>query len=244
MAIDELQIGAIAGRRQDWITGQHGVRYPPEPWRLGGSLLISLFALPRSRLPGGLLDGAAPGFAPLRVAGRALLATAFAHYGSNGVLEYSELLVSVAGRRPPIVHIPQIWVDSEPSLAGGRELWGIPKELGTFQRTQQAERLSVSMDADGRSVAGIEATVGRRLAPGLRRLPLRTAQRIPTGSELGAQGGGVLSTNLLLASVRRLSASWCFAADGPLGYLDGYRPAFSVALTDATIVFGLNVTRP
>ncbi|MBA8815369.1 acetoacetate decarboxylase [Microbacterium halimionae] len=103
--------------------------YPPEPWHLGGSLLVSVFRVPAAELPAIEIPG---GRRPLRLGGEVLVGTAFANYVPGGVLQYNELLVSVPSVFPPRVTVPQIWVDSEASRAGGRELWGIPKQLETF----------------------------------------------------------------------------------------------------------------
>lgn len=189
--------------------------YPPAPWRLGGELFVSTFRVAPAVLP----ELAAPcGFRPLRVGGRAVVGVAFARYDGTGVLAYDELLVGVGGlwRGRPVSHIPQIWVDSERSVRGGRALWGIPKELAAF--------------GAGDGIAAMRAKLGPPLLPGLRRVPLLTAQP------------GMVSTNLVLARVRAMRARWEFAPDGPLGWLHGRHPAVSVALTEATIVFGTRTT--
>ena len=55
-------------------------------------------------------------------------------------MSYRELLVAVAGRvgaRGAPAHLLAIWVDSPASRDGGRELWGIPKGLATFDRRRR-----------------------------------------------------------------------------------------------------------
>ena len=61
-----------------------------------------------------------------------LYGAAFVSYEEPSPLTYSELLVArlVEGRR---VQVPDIWVDSPASMAGGRELWAIPKGLADFE---------------------------------------------------------------------------------------------------------------
>jgi len=80
--------------------------YPPEPWYLGGSLLVSAFVVPLSDLPD-IGD-----VKPIRLGRGALVGTAFARYVAGGVLSYDELLVAVPSRLGSRITIPQIWVDS------------------------------------------------------------------------------------------------------------------------------------
>ncbi len=82
--------------------------------------------LPRWPLPEGVR--------PLVVGGRCPLLTFCVDYSPEGTLSYRELLVALAvrrGRRTGCTAVA-VWVDSERSRAGGRTLWGIPKELGEF----------------------------------------------------------------------------------------------------------------
>jgi len=200
--------------------------YPPEPWYLGGSLLVSAFVVPLSDLPD-IGD-----VKPIRLGRGALVGTAFARYVAGGVLSYDELLVAVPSRLGSRITIPQIWVDSPTSLAGGRELWAIPKELGTFFRSETTDTASVKLE----SVARLDARYGRRLLPGMTQLPLTTLQ--PTAA------GDVVSRNRAIGRVSSLRASWTFDPDGPLSYLAGRRPFFSAAIRDASIIFGMDVQRP
>lgn len=162
-----------------------GVSYPPPPWRLGGELLVSVF-----------LDR------------HGLVGVAFARY--DGDLAYRELLVAVA-RAPAAVTVTQIWVDSPASRAGGRELWGIPKEMATFGAAP--------------GIAALRATAGRALP--VPPFPLVTLQP------------GHLALNVARGRLRPLRAHWEFAADGPLAWLRGRSPVASFALTDARIAFGV-----
>ncbi len=73
---------------------------------------------------------------PVAVApGRTLGGLLLARYEAPSTLEYGELLVlpaltRVAGRLG--WWISHAYVDSEASLAGGRRMWGVPKDLATF----------------------------------------------------------------------------------------------------------------
>ncbi|MFB2556388.1 acetoacetate decarboxylase family protein [Herbiconiux liangxiaofengii] len=223
------------------MTGPSG--YPPEPWYLGGSLLVSVFAVPADDLPRGLV--LPQGRRALRLGSRVIVGVAAVQYVPGGALEYDELLVAVPslGRGGLRVTIPQIWVDSPVSLRGGRELWGIPKQLARFiRRTTPNGRTLVRVTgdpADGGStdggIAAVQARRGRPLLPGLRQVVLPILQQLDRRV--------TLSHNLVIGRISGLRATWRFDRDGALGWLHGRRPVLSVELHDAAVVFGMDVTR-
>jgi hypothetical protein len=87
------------------------VAHPPPPWRLFGELII----------------------VPARVR-RSLGGVMLANY-TSGTLVYRELIVfSHATARGMVVS--HIYVDDPRSLSGGHEIWGLPKELATFEYTR------------------------------------------------------------------------------------------------------------
>lgn len=103
--------------------------YPPAPWHSHGHAFAQSFLVDaRSvRLPAG--------FEPVTIGGRALGVLAVIEYVSPSPLTYAELAwmpcgVRAGGKRG--YFIEKMYVDSTASLAGGRELWAIPKQLATF----------------------------------------------------------------------------------------------------------------
>ncbi len=224
----------------DWPRDPDGVAYPPEPWSLHGVLLLSVFAVPPARLPDAATAQVPPQRTPLTVAGRAVVGAAFIRYLEGGVLRYDELLVALAVRSRrrhrwrPEVSIPLIWVTSEASRVGGRQLWAIPKGRLTVTGSP-GPPTAVALAADGRAVAELTAEPGRRVVPTRVRLPLVTAQ--------WDGGRWVVAANRITARPRTLRARWDFAPEGPLGFLTGRAPLGSLALTDADIRFGIRVER-
>ncbi|GAB3605651.1 acetoacetate decarboxylase family protein [Conyzicola nivalis] len=206
------------------------VSYPPEPWFLGGSLCVSVFLVPIADLPFATLP-------MIRLGRHAIVGAAFANYAPGGVLAYDELLVAtpVVVRGRARITIPQIWVDSAESLAGGRALWGIPKHLATFDSTRTTDAATVSARTIG-PIAALSARFGRALLPGSPRLPLPIEQR--------RAGRRIVSHNWAAGRLTALHARWTFDPDGPLGYLHGRRPVANFAVRDAAIVFGQRVERP
>jgi len=106
--------------------------YPPAPWKLQGFACQTLQPVDavqaRSLVPAELtVISVWPG----KTVGGVYLAT----YGSGSALEYHELivvaaLVSYAGQVG--CWISHIYVDNPDSVEGGREVWGLPKELAEF----------------------------------------------------------------------------------------------------------------
>jgi acetoacetate decarboxylase len=106
--------------------------YPPPPWRLQGYALQTVQLIDvktvRPLIP--------TEFDIISVfPGKTLGGVYLSHYGSGSVLEYSELivvagLVSYSGKIGG--WISNIYVDNPDSVAGGREIWGLPKELANF----------------------------------------------------------------------------------------------------------------
>ncbi|HYI36661.1 MAG TPA: acetoacetate decarboxylase family protein [Thermoleophilaceae bacterium] len=207
--------------------------FPPEPWQLGGSMLLTVFALPTRSLPAEVDEFAPDGVRPVLLGGHALLGAALVRYAPGSVVEYDELLVSALTRRGRklVSTLPHIWVNSPESVAGGRALWAIPKGLAEFARDGD----SATVDVEGRRAASLTARVGGRLLPGWQSFTLTTAQRL--------EGRSVLATNAARAHARRARIDWDFPADGPLGYMRAGRPLFSVELDEMGISFGLSCLR-
>jgi hypothetical protein len=162
---------------------------------------------------------------------------AFVRYEPGGVLAYDELLVALPVRCGLRVRctVAWIWVSSASSQAGGRALWGIPKQLGEFAGTADGSAVRMVLRHRGREIAAVVAVTGRVLVPGRPRVSMATAQML--------DGQRRIAHNLLRGRVRGLRARWWFAPDGPLGFLAGRRSVAAVAVTDAALLFGRCVER-
>ena len=112
--------------------------YPAAPWTLNGFAVQTLHLLDirRSRI-----------FVPSELEvvpvlpGHTLGGVYLSSYGSGSTLEYSELIV-VAGlvryQNKIGTWISHIYVNNEDSVAGGREIWGLPKEMAQFTWTNNS----------------------------------------------------------------------------------------------------------
>jgi hypothetical protein len=200
------------------------VTYPAAPWQMVGSLWLSLFRLKTD------VDG-------LRRAG--IYGAAFVSYEEGSPLTYSELLVarpvkSEHGRR---VSITDIWVDSPASVAGGRELWAIPKGLCDFTlestRTGPLSRTEWSASLARRPIASARFTDVSRAAP---RVPFKGVTWQPGIDDTG----GEERTATLKGSSKALPCRgvWDFDASGPLAFLRGARQLASFRQAAFRMSFG------
>jgi hypothetical protein len=196
--------------------------YPPEPWNLVADARVSVWRVPAADLPELPAE-------PLLVAGHASVFTAWIDYTPPGQLAYHELLAATAvkGRRVSC-SISEIWVDSEVSLAGGRELWGIPKDLATLDFTGDRTFTATAATADDWI-----ATAAFRRRGGL---PLP----VPTVFEVAQLLDGTLLRTPVSAKIspRAAAADWSFNPAGPLGYLAGRRPMANLELPASQLRFG------
>ncbi len=116
--------------------------YPQAPWTLQGYAIQTLHLIDvdrvRSLIPSELeIISVLPG--------KTLGGVYLSYYGQGSVLEYSELIV-ISG---VVAHsgklggwISHIYVDNPDSVAGGREIWGLPKEMAEFT-WETGERVTV-----------------------------------------------------------------------------------------------------
>jgi hypothetical protein len=109
--------------------------YPPPPWHTHGRAWVQPYLVDATTvtLP--------PGFRAVSVLGKAVGFLALIEYVPPSPLVYAELtwlpcLVDAAGRRG--LYIAKMYVDSRDSLAGGREIWAIPKQLARFDIRNEA----------------------------------------------------------------------------------------------------------
>ncbi|MEO9325455.1 acetoacetate decarboxylase family protein [Nocardioides sp. C4-1] len=205
------------------------VSYPDAPWQMVGSMWLSVFRLGHDvRLPDGALRP------------RGVYGAAFVSYDEGSPLTYSELLVARAlakdeghGRK---VTITDIWVDSPASVAGGRELWAIPKGLCDFDlETSHRGPLSStewSASLKRRPIASASFTDVSRAAL---RTPFKGTTRQPELPEGGGEKGAVLKGTSKALPAR---ARWDFDTVGPLGFMREARQLASFRMADFRMSFG------
>lgn len=106
--------------------------YPTPPWTLQGHALLALHWVETARVRP-LVPAEFKLISVLP--GKTLGGVYFSRYDLGSVLQYSELivapaLVSYAGKIG--AWVTHIYVDQADSVAGGREIWGLPKQLAEF----------------------------------------------------------------------------------------------------------------
>lgn len=196
--------------------------YPPEPWTLCGDAFVSVWRLPEGELPA-LPDGVEP----IIVAGTGLVVTAWVDYQEPGMLSYRELMATVAVHdgAKPAASITDIWVDSETSLAGGRALWRIPKDMAKFEWSRSRAVTATAHTDDG-PIAGA-AFVPMATVPVAVPSAFAVIQQGPLRSPVRVSGKPVL-----------VRSSWWVNAGGPLGFLHGRKPLASIGISGFDMRFG------
>jgi|SRR5919202_2766912 hypothetical protein len=128
--------------------------YPQAPWTLKGYAIQTLHLVDVARVRP-LIPSE---FNIVSVwPGKTLSRVYVASYGTGSVLEYNELIV-VAGlvnySSKFGVWVSHIYVDHPNSLAGGREIWGLPKELAEF-KWEKGDRSSVIVTQGNRQLCSL-----------------------------------------------------------------------------------------
>ncbi|MFY0408458.1 acetoacetate decarboxylase family protein [Solicola sp. PLA-1-18] len=191
--------------------------YPPEPWHLHARAVVAVHLVRDAPLPH------APGSRVLRVGPWSVVGVAFFSYEPPSPLVYEEVMSTVLvrdGLRPG-VSITHIWVDSEASRDGGRALWGIPKDLATF-----------------------DVAPGRHDAPGIASVSLGRRVRLPFALPLtfsvSQSWAGTRRRTPVRATARLgvASARWTVDPGGSLAFLTGFRPLLTLTLAGARVRFG------
>lgn len=128
--------------------------YPPPPWTLEGFALQTLHLLDVDRVrPLIPTDLKILSLLP----GKTLGGVYIASYQAGSTLRYNELIV-ISG----LIHqsnqwggwISHIYVDHPDSLAGGREIWGLPKQMAQFH-WNFTQNPSVQVEQDRRSLCSM-----------------------------------------------------------------------------------------
>lgn len=121
--------------------------YPPAPWSLKGYALHTLQLVDTDRVRTCIPSEIE--IVPI-FPGKTLCCVYFASYEEGSILQYHELIVAVLARyrRKIGSWITHIYVDSESSMAGGREIWGLPKELAHFSWHLEGQHVLVEQSGN------------------------------------------------------------------------------------------------
>lgn len=147
--------------------------YPTAPWSLHGYAYQTVYLIPNEKAQ--LLipkEFEIISVLPNYTLGGVYLSS----YIRGSILEYNELivipgLVSYAGKIG--VWVSHIYVDNPHSVAGGREIWGLPKELAQFTweqrhnsycKVQQGDRLLCTFQSGWRFPLWRQAIAGQALS--------------------------------------------------------------------------------
>lgn len=163
----------------------------------------------------------------------------YASYEEGSTLVYNELIL-IAGIARVAGTIgcwaPQLWADNPSSIAGGRELWGMPKEPATFEIEDQRLHRVVVVRQGGEEMC--------RLRFGLPRIAMQAGTVLPA---YGARRDGeiVRVVGRIDGLIGPVSARVGVPEDSPLASLGLGRPWLSLLCQnmDLTVPAG-QVVRP
>jgi hypothetical protein len=214
------------------MTEQTVATYPAAPWFLHAEMFGTWIKLPARHVP---QDFRREGFEFARRDGSIMVAVYFVDYPAGGVLSYREMLVAAIMPKltyPSRSSIRRIWVDSPASMAGGRELWDIPKRLADFE-FDYGSRFNGTISVEGRELASY------RFAPKLK-IPGRWAFHINTVQE------SLLENDLKVRRTRSLfrarmqtgTGELTVPEDSELAFLRHGEPVMHAALRDCRATFG------
>jgi hypothetical protein len=200
--------------------------YPPAPWKARGYVMQSLKLIDVEK---------ARGFVPPELEivsvlpSKTLGAVYFAEYGPGSALDFNELIISSAlTRRGSTIRfwISHIYVDNADSMAGGREIWGLPKEMAQF--TWNDDHTQVEARQDGRLLCAMRSGSPTWLIP--------IIVLLPTFSILGASLLSFLATvtGRLGLSGYELDIS----ADSPFTGLNLTAKGLALSIRNARLVAG------
>lgn len=131
--------------------------YPMAPWNLQGYAVQTLHLVDTDRVRA-LIPSEFEIFSVFP--GKTVGAVYVSNYQPGSVLEYSELIVApafVKYQGKIGAWVTHIYVDNPDSVAGGREIWGLPKELADFTwldkrvAVQQGGNTLCTLDFDKKS---------------------------------------------------------------------------------------------
>ncbi|WP_309734280.1 acetoacetate decarboxylase family protein [Chamaesiphon sp. OTE_75_metabat_556] len=127
---------------KDFVT--MNMSYPPAPWHLDGTALASFqpidLATAKQFIP---IDFDIVSVLPGKTLGCLYLSA----YEPSSTLQYHELIVApalVSYRGKIGAWISHIYVDNPQSVEGGRNIWGLPKQMADF--TWDDQQVTVSQD--------------------------------------------------------------------------------------------------
>jgi acetoacetate decarboxylase len=127
---------------KDFVT--MNMSYPPAPWHLYGTALASFQAIDLAT---------AKQFVPIDfdivsvLPGKTLSCLYLSSYNPSSTLQYHELIVApafVSYRGKIGAWISHIYVDNPHSVEGGRNIWGLPKQMADF--TWDERQVTVSQE--------------------------------------------------------------------------------------------------
>lgn len=202
------------------LGNREEVAYPPEPWDLHGHAYVGVWLVPKRDAP----KPHSPSTKPVSLFGRHVVCAGFFVYEEPSPLTYDEIMATVLVREGwrLRVSITQIWVNSEASRDGGRDLWAIPKGLADFDVATHSSYSAQS--------------IGSMAVRRSRQLP----RKVPAAFSVAQDRDGTLLVSPVTGRLHLGlgAARWSFARSGSLGFLAGRKPLLTLVVRPFHLFFG------
>ncbi|MGB3638911.1 MAG: acetoacetate decarboxylase family protein [Rivularia sp. (in: cyanobacteria)] len=203
--------------------------YPPAPWILKGYAVQTLQLVDIEK---------ASKFVPPELEivsllpGKTLGSIYISSYESGSLLKYNELIVA-----PAFVRyqgkiggwISHIYVDNPDSVAGGREIWGLPKEMADFSWNNG----SVKVSQNNRELCSL------RYQKAFLNLSTWWQQELSAGSFGGLGSELLYFENQFKTQVGLLQGKLEIAQDSPFTSLNLDKPLFTLDLQKLELIAGV-----
>ncbi|MDJ0772560.1 MAG: acetoacetate decarboxylase family protein [Mastigocoleus sp. MO_167.B18] len=211
--------------------------YPPAPWRLQGFAIQSL----------NLVDSkVAKDFVPSQLEivsflpGKTLGGIYVSSYKSGSLLEYNELIVVpgyVRYQGKAGFWISHIYVDNEDSVAGGREIWGLPKEMAEFSWDKNSVTISQTNNSQSNNkLCNLEYNQG------LFNLPIWWKSEVSGSCFSGLSSDLLFFTSQFKSKIALIKSNLEIPTSSPFAPLNLGKPILTLNLQDLELVAGVPKT--
>lgn len=208
------------------------ITYPPAPWQLQGKALCTLQWVNSEKAA--LLvpkELEIISFWGKKTVGSVYLSL----YGSGSTLEYSELIIAPAMVRYQGkigAWISHIYVDNPQSLAGGKEMWGLPKEMANFSWSQGENLQQITVSQNEKMLICFTSQSSKR--------------GLSTWGNVTLKGGCfglvypqfVYFTNQFQSKMKQVNSEFTIPQESPFAQLELNKPLFTVEMPNLKLTAG------
>ncbi len=141
---------------------------------------------------------------PLEPADAPLVVVGVGRWRSNCVGDYAGGSISLAARHQGVTggFAVSMWMDSEPAIAFGRDVFGEPKKLASSNLFRDGGRVHAWIDRHGERLVAITGDLGDDLGPGETERVAFNYRSRPAAEGIGLDGPAVLTAARFTTTIR------------------------------------------